>query len=47
MLSDARTNYTTRWLMMCGLLLAALTCGSLIAQAQDNSTPTPVSPPAQ
>lgn len=47
MLSDARTNYTTRWLMMCGLLLAAFTCGALIAQAQDNSTQTTISPQAQ
>ncbi len=47
MLSGTWINYTTRWLMTCGLLLAAFTCGSLVAQAQDNSTQTPVSPPAQ
>ena len=47
MLSGTRMNYTTRWLLTCGLLLAAFTCGALIAQAQDNSTQTTTSAQAQ
>ncbi len=47
MLSGTRMNYTTRWLVTCGLLIAAFTCGALIAQAQDNSTKTTTSPQAQ
>ncbi len=47
MLSESRTNYITRWLMMCGLLLAAFTCNALITQAQDNPTQMPANPPPQ